>query len=172
MEWPFPGFVPSAFPSIGTERWNGVEILRPTTLLWGKCSEFARHGADVSIATLRFGRTALLKDLANWAGVERVDPWERFRGEPVSGSPATLRRRLLFCLAYAFQEILDMSPMRYLQIRRLNRAREFLRKASRDKASASQCPFSAGFTYLRRFAATDRAFSGEAPSTTLARPAE
>ncbi|MGY3609178.1 MULTISPECIES: helix-turn-helix transcriptional regulator [unclassified Bradyrhizobium] len=69
------------------------------------------------------------------------------------------------------RKFLGVSPMRYLLLRRLNKARAALRRA--DPATASVAKIARGhhFFELGRFAATYRAAFGEAPLTSLQRKA-
>ncbi|MGY4401843.1 helix-turn-helix domain-containing protein [Bradyrhizobium sp. USDA 3315] len=66
-------------------------------------------------------------------------------------------------------EILGVSPMRYLLLRRLNKARAALRHADASSASVASIAREHQFFELGRFAATYRAAFGEAPLTTLQR---
>jgi len=68
-------------------------------------------------------------------------------------------------------EFLGVSPMRYLLLRRLNKARAALRRADASTASVASIAREHQFFELGRFAATYRAAFGEAPLTTLQRKA-
>ncbi|MCC8955401.1 helix-turn-helix transcriptional regulator [Bradyrhizobium sp. Pear77] len=69
------------------------------------------------------------------------------------------------------RELLGVSPMRYLLLRRLNNARAALRHADPSTASVASIAREHQFFELGRFAATYRAAFGEAPLTTLQRNA-
>ncbi|KWV60401.1 hypothetical protein AS156_28810 [Bradyrhizobium macuxiense] len=68
-------------------------------------------------------------------------------------------------------EFLGVSPMRYLLLRRLNKARAALRRADASTTSVARIAREYQFSELGRFAATYRAAFGEAPLTTLQRKA-
>ncbi|WP_168195458.1 helix-turn-helix domain-containing protein [Bradyrhizobium sp. NAS80.1] len=68
-------------------------------------------------------------------------------------------------------EFLGISPMRYLLLRRLNKARAALRRADASTASVASIAREHQFFELGRFAATYRAAFGETPLTTLQRKA-
>ena len=78
------------------------------------------------------------------------------------GVPA---RTLRMCCA----EFLGISPMRYLLLQRLNKARWALRRADPLTASVAEVARSHQFVELGRFAVTYRATFGESPSATLQR---
>jgi AraC-like DNA-binding protein len=66
-------------------------------------------------------------------------------------------------------EHLGMGPSHYLLLRRLQRARDALRRAGSEMATVSGLARQHGFRELGRFAASYRALYGELPSTTLRR---
>jgi transcriptional regulator GlxA family with amidase domain len=68
-------------------------------------------------------------------------------------------------------EFLGVSPMRYLLLRRLTKARAALRRADPSAASVASIARDHQFFELGRFAATYRAAFGEAPLTSLQRKA-
>jgi AraC-like DNA-binding protein len=68
-------------------------------------------------------------------------------------------------------EFLGVSPMRYLLLRRLNKARAALRRADVSTASVASIAREHQFYELGRFAATYRTTFGEAPLATLQRKA-
>jgi AraC-like DNA-binding protein len=74
-------------------------------------------------------------------------------------------RTLRSCCA----EFLGMSPIRYVLLRRLSRARVVLRDAAPDGANLLELVHSFGFAELGRFEAAYRAAFSEAPLTTLQR---
>jgi transcriptional regulator GlxA family with amidase domain len=74
-------------------------------------------------------------------------------------------RTLRMCCA----EFLGVSPMRYMRLQRLNRARSALRRADPSTASVAEVARNHQFLELGRFAVTYRATFGESPSTTLQR---
>jgi transcriptional regulator GlxA family with amidase domain len=74
-------------------------------------------------------------------------------------------RTLRSCCA----EFLGMSPIRYVLLRRLSRARVALRDAAPDGANLLELVHGFGFTELGPFEAAYRAAFSEAPLTTLQR---
>ena len=66
-------------------------------------------------------------------------------------------------------ELLGVSPMRYLLLQRLNKARSALRRADASTTSVTQIARNHQFVELGRFAVTYRTIFGETPSTTLER---
>jgi AraC-like DNA-binding protein len=74
-------------------------------------------------------------------------------------------RTLRMCCA----EFLGVSPMRYLLLRRLNRARSALRQADPSIMSVAEVARNHQFLELGRFAVTYRNTFGESPSVTLQR---
>jgi transcriptional regulator GlxA family with amidase domain len=78
------------------------------------------------------------------------------------------QRTLRMCCA----EILGVSPMRYLLLRRLNRVRWALRRANPSTASVAEIARNYQFLELGRFAVTYRTTFGELPSGSLNRDAD
>lgn len=74
-------------------------------------------------------------------------------------------RTLRMCCA----EFLGMSPMRYLLLQRLNKARAALQRANAATTSVAEIAQDHQFLELGRFAVTYRITFGESPSTTLRR---
>jgi AraC-like DNA-binding protein len=74
-------------------------------------------------------------------------------------------RTLRMCCA----EFLGVSPMRYILLQRLNKARSALRRANPATVSVAEVARNHQFLELGRFAVTYRATFGESPSTTLHR---
>ena len=74
-------------------------------------------------------------------------------------------RTLRMCCA----EFVGVSPMRYILLQRLNKARSALRRADPSTASVAEVARNHQFLELGRFAVTYRAIFGESPSTTLHR---
>jgi transcriptional regulator GlxA family with amidase domain len=66
-------------------------------------------------------------------------------------------------------EFLDMSPTRYLLLRRLNMVRSALRRADPETESVAEIARSCQFQEPGRFAVTYRTIFGEMPSSTLRR---
>jgi len=64
-------------------------------------------------------------------------------------------------------EFLDMSPARYLLLRRLNMVHSALRRADPETESVAEIARSCQFQEPGRFAVTYRTIFGEMPSTTL-----
>jgi AraC-like DNA-binding protein len=64
-------------------------------------------------------------------------------------------------------EFLDMSPLAYARLRRLNLARLALMRTERGSTSVARVARKYGFSELGRFAAAYRAVFGEPPSATL-----
>jgi AraC-like DNA-binding protein len=74
-------------------------------------------------------------------------------------------RTLRMCCA----EFLGVSPMRYILLQRLNRARSALRRSDPSMTSVAEVARDHQFLELGRFAVTYRAIFGESPSVTLHR---
>lgn len=72
-------------------------------------------------------------------------------------------------LQYAFQELYDISPMRYFKVRRLGRARTLLRQRPAEPGAVKRAALGAGLTELGRFSVEYRELFGESPSMTLRR---
>lgn len=70
-------------------------------------------------------------------------------------------------LQYAFEEVLQVSPVTYLRVMRLNRVREDLQAA--QASSVGDVAARWGFWHLSRFAAEYKALFAELPSMTLQR---
>jgi AraC-like DNA-binding protein len=67
-------------------------------------------------------------------------------------------------------EYLEMSPKRYLWLRRMNLARRALRRASAERTTVTEIATDYGFWELGRFSVAYHSLFGETPSTTLRRP--
>jgi len=74
-------------------------------------------------------------------------------------------------LRTAFQRCYGLSPMEYLCIHRLHRARGLLRASCPDETTVTQIAFGLGFWDVGRFAGAYRRLFGERPSETLRKPA-
>ena len=74
-------------------------------------------------------------------------------------------------LELAFRQVTGVSPARYLRQARLQGAHLDLARARGERTSVTEVAMRWGFTELGRFAGTYRAWFGELPSHTLARPA-
>lgn len=72
-------------------------------------------------------------------------------------------------LQYAFTEILQMTPVAYLRILRLNKVRSTLHAADTSATSVTQAAMNWGFLHLGDFARDYQRLFGERPSETLAR---
>jgi AraC-like DNA-binding protein len=70
-------------------------------------------------------------------------------------------------LTRVFHESFDVSPARYLRLRRLNQVRAHLRRAAPPPASVTAAATRFGFFELGRFAGEYRRLFGELPSDTL-----
>ncbi|MBR0555663.1 AraC family transcriptional regulator [Ciceribacter sp. L1K23] len=70
-------------------------------------------------------------------------------------------------LQYAFHEYVGVSPLAYIRICRLNRARALLRQALPSETTVTEVAMHFGFLHLGRFAADYRKLFGESPSSTL-----
>ena len=70
-------------------------------------------------------------------------------------------------LQYAFQNILGMSPVTYLNRLRLHRARDELRKATSGKTSVTNVALDCGFWHFGDFSRAYKNCFGEVPSKTL-----
>jgi AraC-like DNA-binding protein len=77
-------------------------------------------------------------------------------------------RTLRMCCA----EFLGVSPMRYILLQRLNKARSALRRADPSTVSVAEVARNHQFLELGRFAVTYRTTFGESPSTTLQRSSQ
>ena len=70
-------------------------------------------------------------------------------------------------LEYGFLDLLGVTPVRYLNLLRLNRARRALRKATRGHQTVTEIALRLGFSNPSRFAHDYRRLFGEPPSSTL-----
>jgi AraC-like DNA-binding protein len=71
-------------------------------------------------------------------------------------------------LEYVFQAVYGVSPLRYMQARRLAHARRLLREGPPERGEVKRAAYEAGFTEMGRFSVYYRRFFGESPSATLA----
>ncbi len=71
-------------------------------------------------------------------------------------------------LQYAFRAYVDMSPLAYLRLRRLNRVRATLRASDPQTSTVTVIAMHFGFLHLGRFALDYKQLFGELPSATLA----
>lgn len=71
-------------------------------------------------------------------------------------------------LQYAFRDYIGMSPVTYLRLCRLNRARAALLEADPQASSVTEIAMHFGFEHLGRFAGDYRRLFDETPSATLA----
>ncbi|WP_048646996.1 helix-turn-helix domain-containing protein [Nitratireductor soli] len=72
-------------------------------------------------------------------------------------------------LQYAFHEYVGMSPLAYLRLCRLNRARSALRAADAKSTTVTRIAMQFGFLHLGRFAGEYKQVFEETPTATLAR---
>lgn len=70
-------------------------------------------------------------------------------------------------LQYAFRTYVDMSPMAYLRLCRLNRVRAMLRMADPSDTTITVVAMRFGFVHLGRFSSDYKRVFGESPSVTL-----
>jgi AraC family ethanolamine operon transcriptional activator len=70
-------------------------------------------------------------------------------------------------LQYCFQEVLDLNPVRFLRVMRLNGVRRDLREAAARGETIGDIAARWGFWHLSHFAADYREMFGELPSETL-----
>ena len=70
-------------------------------------------------------------------------------------------------LGYCFNEVLGLSPGRYLRMRRLNAARRALLQATDPAQGVQDVAAGLGFWHFGQFAADYRQHFGERPSDTL-----
>jgi AraC-like DNA-binding protein len=89
----------------------------------------------------------------------------RQRLSALSARIAVPQRTLRVCC----QAFLGRSPLEYMQLRRLNRARAAISRADHETASIAGIARSHGFSEPGRFAGAYRALFGESPSATLMR---
>lgn len=73
-------------------------------------------------------------------------------------------------LQYSFQDVLDLTPVRFLRAMRLNGARRALKEAEAGRDTVTDIAARWGFWHLSHFATDYRAMFGEQPSDTLRRP--
>jgi len=85
----------------------------------------------------------------------------------LSDAVRSSRRTLTRVFAGAF----EVSPARYLRLRRLNQVRAWLRHASPSRTPVTDAAMRFGFFELGRFARDYRRLFGELPSETIARRA-
>jgi len=71
-------------------------------------------------------------------------------------------------LETAFREILNVTPVQYIRLHRLNAAKKILLRADRTQSSVTATAHALGFSHMSRFAQNYRALFGELPSVTLA----
>lgn len=72
-------------------------------------------------------------------------------------------------LQYAFRRYVGLSPLAYLRLCRLNRARAVLLASDPQAATVTAVAMQVGFTHFGRFAHDYKCVFDESPSTTLAR---
>lgn len=70
-------------------------------------------------------------------------------------------------LQYSFQDVLDINPVRYLKVIRLNHARRDLRANCSAEITVGDIAAKWGFWHLGRFSSEYRQMFGELPSVTL-----
>jgi AraC family ethanolamine operon transcriptional activator len=70
-------------------------------------------------------------------------------------------------LQYAFRSHVNMTPITYLRLRRLNRARLILKVSDPKKATVTNIAMHFGFLHLGRFALDYKRIFNESPSVTL-----
>lgn len=75
-------------------------------------------------------------------------------------------------LQYAFKDVLDITPYRYIRLLRFNQARKALLRASPDQTNITKVAMNCGFWHMGRFSRDYKAFFGEFPFETLRRVQE
>lgn len=73
-------------------------------------------------------------------------------------------------LEYAFRETFNLTPLGFLRLKRLHRARRMLMTIPRGEATVADIVCRNGFYELGRFATTYKGLFGELPSQTMASP--
>ena len=107
------------------------------------------------------GRRAVI--MKRFLAVLEADPDRVLHGPEICKKIGTSSRTLSTCC----NEVLGMSPHRYLRVRQLNLARRALALADPAKATVTEIATAHGFWELGRFAVAYRALFGERPSATL-----
>jgi AraC family ethanolamine operon transcriptional activator len=72
-------------------------------------------------------------------------------------------------LQYCFEDVLNLSPIQYLRLIRLNGARRSLRALSSSPASVRDVAANWGFWHFSQFSSDYRKLFGQCPSEALAR---
>jgi AraC family transcriptional regulator, ethanolamine operon transcriptional activator len=72
-------------------------------------------------------------------------------------------------LEYAFKETYGVTPLKYLNLQRLNAARQTLLESKKGTVTVTEIAMKAGFWHLSQFAGDYRSLFGETPSQTLHR---
>ena len=174
--------LPSLSPVISFESAEGWRVQQSMMLL---CREFERSA--------QFNQPALTKSPLSAAVIDSVLEYVRVRHGPhidPEGKvplPAALRRSVLYLRAHLsddirmadlvsvsgvserslfnqFDEFLNITPMRYLESKRLERAREELLAG---KSGVAEIARRVGFRHMGRFSLRYRKAYGETPSQTL-----
>ncbi len=70
-------------------------------------------------------------------------------------------------LSYGFQDLFEMSPMRYLKVRRLNAVRQHLKASDPETCKIATLASQFGFYHRSHFTQDYKAMFGELPSQTL-----
>jgi len=94
---------------------------------------------------------------------DRLD--QKLKMPSLCAAVGVAERTLRLCCA----EFLGVSPMRYILLRRLNKARSALRRADPSTVTVAEVARNYQFLELGRFAVTYRETFGESPSVTLQR---
>ena len=162
------------------------EVAEATMTLYG------RPGAESALDHVRF-RTALVDSMAqsllhgccdagDWPGhqarrmaVQRVRSARAFISDAID--MGLVPSMVDICAAvgvtervlqYAFRDVLDMSPVTYLRVLRLNRVRTMLRDPAQSHRTVAEVAMHWGFYHLGRFAGEYRRLFRETPSNTRA----
>jgi AraC family ethanolamine operon transcriptional activator len=72
-------------------------------------------------------------------------------------------------LQYAFRDVLDLSPYKFMTLQRLNKARRALCQATSDQTTVNELALKYGFWHMGRFSRAYKALFGELPSKTIRR---
>lgn len=153
--------------SLRSGAWNSPEMFR---------SEEVRRTAEKELLTrlsLVIGASEPSQGIGHWADRMKVFRKARAFLHAKSDAPVYLAE---LCTATGvpertlrdiFQAILGVSPLKYLQLRRMRQVRQALQQADKRDHSVKQIALASGFWELGRFAVEYKRMFGESPSETL-----